>query len=204
MMNFTCAIVFALALLLAQSSALPATRRSSSATETGSSRSRTSGSSSGSGDGCDRELTEEERTTLISNIRSTIDGLESTLNGVNVWVALVSSLFSLEDMIFISVLLQSATVGVYEYGDLGVNGGSSNCSALHSDYGYAIAKSVSFLQMFVRPVGDVLTNETVREVIERRTGFFDNYYTILGKLDTLTDDVYKLVRASLNHSCIYS
>lgn len=112
-MNFTCAIVFALALLLAQSSAVPATRRSSSATETGSSRSRTSGSSSGSGDGCDRELTEEERTTLISNIRSTIDGLESTLNGVNVWVALVSSLFSLEDMIFISVICYRAPLLEY-------------------------------------------------------------------------------------------
>ena len=69
----------------------------------------------------------------------------------------------------------------------------SDCSALHSDYGYAIAYSVSFLQKFVRPVGDALTNETVREVIEHQSGFADKFLTIHGKLATLTEDVYTLV-----------
>ena len=71
---------------------------------------------------------------------------------------------------------------------------STNCSALHSDYGYAIAASVSFLQLFVRPVGDVLTNETVREVIKRETGFAGNFSTIREKLATVAQQVYNLVR----------
>ena len=87
MKDFTCAVVaavFAFA-LLPHSSALPVTRRSSSATETGSSRSgSSSGSASGSGDGCDRELSAIDRETLISNINSLLAGLETTLQEVRV------------------------------------------------------------------------------------------------------------------------
>ena len=70
----------------------------------------------------------------------------------------------------------------------------SDCSARRSEYAYAIAYSVSRLQLFLRPIGDALTNETVREVIERQAGFSNTFLTIHGKLATLTKDVYTLVR----------
>jgi hypothetical protein len=98
MKDFTCAVVAAFALLLADSSsALPVTRRSSSATETGSSRSgSSSGSASGSGDDCDRELSASNQETLISNIDSLLAGLETTLREVRVsgWQLVRKFIFS--------------------------------------------------------------------------------------------------------------
>ena len=62
-----------------------------------------------------------------------------------------------------------------------------------SDYGHAIALSVSYFHMFVRPVGDVLTNETVKEVNHREEGFADEYVTTRGNLTVVAKGIYKLV-----------
>lgn len=62
-----------------------------------------------------------------------------------------------------------------------------------SDYAHAIALSVSYFQMFLRPVGDVLTNETVYEVIDRETGFADEFSTIRSNLTVIINRLYKLV-----------
>ena len=67
----------------------------------------------------------------------------------------------------------------------------------HSDYGHAIALSVSYFYMFVRPVGDVLTNQTVREVNHRETGFADEYATTREHLIVVAKGIYELVRAIL-------
>ena len=91
-----------------------------------------------------------------------------------------------------------ATVGVYggDHGDTIFSDIDNNgsCIALPSDYGYAIAKSVAFLQMFVRPVGDVLTNETVREVIEQEEGFATNFSAVRDNLASTAEQLYDLVR----------
>ena len=63
-----------------------------------------------------------------------------------------------------------------------------------SDYGEAIALSVSYFHKFVRPVGDVLTNETVKEVNHREEGFADEYAKTRGNLTVVAKGVYKLVR----------
>ena len=89
-----------------------------------------------------------------------------------------------------------ATVGVYGGEDTifsHIENKNGTCTALLSDYGFSIAKSVAFLHMFVRPVGDVLTNETVREVIEREEGFSVSFSTTRDKLATVAEQVYDLV-----------
>lgn len=87
-------------------------------------------------------------------------------------------------------LLQRASVGVYT--SLLPTTGSA--SWILSDYAHAIALSVSYFQMFVRPVGDVLTNETVYEVIDRKTGFADEFSTIRSNMTVIIKRLYKLVR----------
>ena len=75
---------------------------------------------------------------------------------------------------------------------------NGTCSAIHSAYGYAIARSVSYFQMFVRPVGDVLTNETVRDVIHQEMNqFSDEFAVARKKLSTVADAVYRLVRIAI-------
>ena len=85
--------------------------------------------------------------------------------------------------------MQRATAGVY--GDPLNQLLSENMTS--SDYGYAIASSVSYFHMFVRPVGDVLTNETVKEVNHREEGFADEYAITRGNLTVVAKGVYKLV-----------
>ena len=64
---------------------------------------------------------------------------------------------------------------------------------VHSDYGHALAASVGRLYTFVRPVGDVLTNETVREVIDMEEGFAEDFSDVLTKVGEVATKLYDLV-----------
>lgn len=86
--------------------------------------------------------------------------------------------------------MQRATVDVYNTSILPI---SVNSTLISSDYAHAIALSVSYFQMFVRPVGDVLTNETVREVIDRLAGFADDFSNISDHVAEIISGLYKLV-----------
>ena len=76
-------------------------------------------------------------------------------------------------------------------------------SMTRSDYGHAISESVSYLQMFVRPVGDILTNETVREVIDMEPDFADEFATCRNHLAVAATGVYQLVSACLGWCVIF-
>lgn len=98
------------------------------------------------------------------------------------------------------VLFQRAAVGVY--GDRVHNILESDMTL--SDYGHAIAESVSYLQMFLRPVGDILTNETVREVKYHEAGFADNFSDVRDHLEAVAKGVYNLVSiVKLIRACMY-
>lgn len=88
-------------------------------------------------------------------------------------------------------IIQRATVGVYGIGDHNILRGSSGIT--HSDYGRSIAESVSYLQMFVRPVCDLLTNETVREVFGNERGFATVFSTVRTYLVVVTTGIHRLV-----------
>lgn len=175
-------------------SANPITPRST--TEHGTDSSRTeSGSGSGSGreiDGpCDTDLSlnGRERETLISEIMKGLELMQAI--DIQVW----------------DRELLRATVDVYGGGNKTIfdpEVTNYTCSAhKHSDYGYAIANSVTYLQMFVRPVGDILTNETVREVIEHELGYSAQYSAARDHLSIVTKQVYQLVIGNRNiHGCI--
>ena len=98
------------------------------------------------------------------------------------------------DMVTALQTIQRATVGVY--GDAAHNILSD--SMTRSDYGHAISESVSYLQMFVRPVGDILTNETVREVIDMEPDFADEFATCRNHLAVAATRVHQLVSACLD------
>lgn len=87
-MNTPTAVVAIMILLVtATSHARPATRRSASDYDTASRTESSSGSSSGSGTSttCDRQLTAPERETDVSNIKSELRGLLSTLETTKMW-----------------------------------------------------------------------------------------------------------------------
>lgn len=88
-------------------------------------------------------------------------------------------------------IIQRATVGVYGIADHNIL--RENSTTTHSDYGRSIAESVSYLQMFVRPVGDLLTNETVREVFGSETGFATVFSTVRSHLVVVTIGIHRLV-----------
>lgn len=88
-------------------------------------------------------------------------------------------------------IIQRATVGVYGIADHNIL--RENSTTTHSDYGRSIAESVSYLQMFVRPVGDLLTNETVREVFDSETGFATVFSTVRSHLVVVTIGIHRLV-----------
>lgn len=87
--------------------------------------------------------------------------------------------------------IQRATVGVYGIGDNNILRESSTTN--HSDYGRSVAESVSYLQMFVRPVGDLLTNETVGEVFSNERGFATVFSTVRTYLVVVTTGIHRLV-----------
>ena len=61
------------------------------------------------------------------------------------------------------------------------------------NYGHYIAASVAYFYSFIRPIGDVLTNETVREVIDMEPGFEADFAAARGKLIAVASNIYQLV-----------
>ena len=88
-------------------------------------------------------------------------------------------------------IIQRAVVGVYGIADRNILQGSSAMN--HSDYGRSIAESVSYLRMFVRPIGDLLTNETVREVFGNERGYATAFSTVRTHLVVATTGIHRLV-----------
>lgn len=191
------AILIALLSVSLYAAALP-TR--SSATDTGSRDTSASGdrgeSTSGSGDNCDAELSRRQVNKLVSQIEEGINGLYDTLEEVHMWTdEVMHGKFVLTLLLLmLNILYQRATVDVYNTSILPI---SINSTLISSDYAHAIALSVSYFQMFVRPVGDVLTNETVREVIDRLAGFADKFSTISDNMTVIINGLYKLVSTIL-------
>ena len=83
-----------------------------------------------------------------------------------------------------------ATVGIYGSQRIISSTSSDNTN---SDYGHAMAKSVAYYYSFVRPLGEVLTNETVREVVNREEGYCDEFSIALNKTTVVINKIYKLV-----------
>lgn len=83
-------------------------------------------------------------------------------------------------------MLQHATVGLYA-GEL--NGEHSR----KSDADHALAKSVSIFRTFVRPLGNALTNETVRAVIgQGEDSVREDLHYVYGNI-TVATKIYQLV-----------
>ena len=65
------------------------------------------------------------------------------------------------------------------------------------NYGHYIASSVAYFYSFIRPVGDVLTNETVREVIDLEPGFATDLAAVRETLIVVASNIYQLVGLSV-------
>ena len=62
-----------------------------------------------------------------------------------------------------------------------------------SDANHALAKSVSLFHTFLRPLGNALTNETVREVIDQEEGSVrEELFFAYGNI-TVATKIYQLV-----------
>lgn len=72
---------------------------------------------------------------------------------------------------------------------------------VHSDYGHALAASVGHLYAFIRPLGDVLTNETVREVIDIEEGFAEDLSDALSQTGEVATKLYDLVSGIFLYTC---
>lgn len=85
--------------------------------------------------------------------------------------------------------MQRAVVGIY---------GDSEHTLITNEteyyYGHYFASSVAYFYSFIRPVGDVLTNETVREVIDLEPGFATDLAASREKLIVVATNIYRLVK----------
>lgn len=90
-------------------------------------------------------------------------------------------------MMLVYNLLQRANVGVY-------NSTLIHTYMLLNSVHHSMAKSVSIFQSFLRPFGDSLTEETLREVVLMQPGSVrEELYDIYDFLATVTTKTYQLV-----------
>ena len=58
---------------------------------------------------------------------------------------------------------------------------------------HALAARVSIFHMFLRPVGDALVSETLREVAEMEDSFREELFDVYGDLAAVATKLYQLV-----------